>query len=50
MRRRTTDGIAGVGTESNGAEARGDGGGGAAARAGGDPIERIRIVRIAREN
>ena len=41
------DGVAGVGPEADGAEARGDRRGRAAARAGRDAIERVGIARVA---
>ena len=47
MRGRPADRVAGVAAEADGAEARGDRGGGAAARSRGDAIERVRILRVA---
>ena len=50
VRRRTADRVAGVAAEADRAEARGDRRRRAAARSGGDAIERVRILRVAGQN
>ena len=50
MRGRSANGVAGVAAEADRAEVGGDGRGRAAARAGGDAIERVRILRVARQD
>ena len=50
MRRRSTNGVARVAPEADGAEVGGDGRGRAAARARRHAIERVRILRVARQD